>query len=113
MFPQSSISLDTVSSCSNPDHFHFKPWNFDKTSSKLPSFLRGPTAGHPKFPPRSNMPSPLTPESNPSQGEPPIFSPSRTLAPQANNQRWRFNGTGQLVDADAASPEWDIADEIG
>lgn len=29
-----------------------------------------------------------------------------------NNSRWRFNGTGQLVATEAASAEWDLADEI-
>lgn len=28
------------------------------------------------------------------------------------NGRWRFNGTGQYVDSEAAAPEWDLADEI-
>jgi hypothetical protein len=29
-----------------------------------------------------------------------------------NSGRWRFNGTGQFVDSEAASTEWDLADEI-
>ncbi|KAF7978926.1 hypothetical protein HWV62_44466 [Athelia sp. TMB] len=28
------------------------------------------------------------------------------------NNRWRFNGTGQFVDSEAAAKEWDLADEI-
>ncbi|KII93382.1 hypothetical protein PLICRDRAFT_26628 [Plicaturopsis crispa FD-325 SS-3] len=41
--------------------------------------------------------------------------PSRTTQPESTNSsapRWRFNGTGQLVDSEAAAPEWDLADEI-
>lgn len=29
-----------------------------------------------------------------------------------SNNRWRFNGTGQFVDSEAAANEWDLADEI-
>ncbi|KAH9947706.1 hypothetical protein B0H21DRAFT_317936 [Amylocystis lapponica] len=32
------------------------------------------------------------------------------MSPPNNGSRWRFNGTGQLIDS--ASQEWDIADEI-
>jgi Zinc finger C-x8-C-x5-C-x3-H type (and similar) len=44
--------------------------------------------------------SPLEPSSNHSTGTP------------VNSGRWRFNGTGQFVDSEAASTEWDLADEI-
>ena len=44
--------------------------------------------------------SPLEPTSNHTTGTP------------VNSGRWRFNGTGQFVDSEAASTEWDLADEI-
>ncbi|KIM85507.1 hypothetical protein PILCRDRAFT_366536 [Piloderma croceum F 1598] len=44
--------------------------------------------------------SPMEPTSNHSTGTP------------VNSGRWRFNGTGQFVDSEAASTEWDLADEI-
>jgi hypothetical protein len=55
------------------------------------------------------MPAHTPPENISSKAEPPGFSPDRLSQP--NNKRWRFNGTGQLVDAEAAN-EWDLADEI-
>jgi len=32
---------------------------------------------------------------------------------QTNGRRWRLNSSGQLVDADAESASWELADEIG
>jgi hypothetical protein len=55
------------------------------------------------------VPSRTTPENISSKAESPGFSSDRPSQP--NNKRWRFNGTGQLVDAEAAN-EWDLADEI-
>lgn len=46
----------------------------------------------------------------------PSIMPSRTtpenLSSKTDTARWRFNGTGQFVDAEAASAEWDLADDI-
>jgi Zinc finger C-x8-C-x5-C-x3-H type (and similar) len=55
------------------------------------------------------MPSRTTPENTLSKSESPGFPSDRSTQP--NNKRWRFNGTGQLVDSGAAN-EWDLADEI-
>ncbi|KAJ7042594.1 hypothetical protein C8F04DRAFT_1076464 [Mycena alexandri] len=38
-------------------------------------------------------------------------APSNSDGPGANS-RWRFNNNGQLVDSEAESAEWDLADEI-
>jgi hypothetical protein len=48
-------------------------------------------------------------ESESSQMEP---ASVHSTGAAANRARWRFNGTGQLVDSEAASTEWDLADEI-
>ncbi|KZT23744.1 hypothetical protein NEOLEDRAFT_1179745 [Neolentinus lepideus HHB14362 ss-1] len=36
----------------------------------------------------------------------------RTVVGQNNNNRWRFNNAGQLIDSDISPAEWDLADEI-
>ncbi|CAK5264884.1 unnamed protein product [Mycena citricolor] len=38
--------------------------------------------------------------------------PTMTSDPTTANPRWRFNNNGQLVDSQAESAEWDLADEI-
>ena len=48
-------------------------------------------------------------ESESSQVEPASI---HSTGGSTNGGRWRFNGTGQLVDSEAASTEWDLADEI-
>lgn len=63
---------------------------------------------HKGFAKTAHMPSrTASSESDSSQLEP--ASIHSTGAPSS---RWRFNGTGQLVDSEAASTEWDLADEI-
>jgi hypothetical protein len=56
------------------------------------------------------MPTRTTLENN-SKAETAVLSPDRT-GPQANSNRWRFNGTGQLVDSEAATAEWDFAGDL-
>ena len=56
------------------------------------------------------MPSRTTSsESESSQMEP---ASVHSTGASANGGHWCFNGTGQFVDSEAASIEWDIADEI-
>jgi len=63
-----------------------------------------------KVPFPSQMPSRTSSsESESSQMEPAGNHSANTTV---NGGRWRFNGTGQLVDSEAASNEWDLADEI-
>lgn len=58
----------------------------------------------------SQMPSrTASSESESSQMEPASI---HSTGPPVNSGRWRFNGTGQLVDSEAAATEWDLADEI-
>jgi hypothetical protein len=51
------------------------------------------------------MPSRTTPPENNPNGEHPT--------PAANNNRWRFNGSGQLVDSEAAPAGWSLSEDMG
>ncbi|KAJ6627277.1 hypothetical protein B0H10DRAFT_1996344 [Mycena sp. CBHHK59/15] len=74
-------------------------WHLNDTPSNFQPVRRPPSAGLQKLSFQSTM-------------------SSLTDAPSANPEvagaasRWRFNTNGQLVDSEAESAEWDLADEI-
>lgn len=55
-----------------------------------------------------SLPSTARMESTSSKGENPS---DRTPGPPGTN-RWRFNGNGQLIDSEAVSAGWDLADDM-
>lgn len=86
--------------CSHHQNWHLSSAPEDSPPSQPTFSRRPPSAGLQKLSFLSNM-TPLTDNG------------AQTFDGGMNaNSRWRFNGNGQLVDAEAASAGWDLADEI-
>ncbi|KAJ7139774.1 hypothetical protein C8R44DRAFT_312601 [Mycena epipterygia] len=74
-------------------------WHLNDTPSNFQPVRRPPSAGLQKLSFQSTMSSLAD-------------APSANPDVVAGTSRWRFNTSGQLVDSEAESAEWDLADEI-
>ncbi|KAJ7462734.1 hypothetical protein B0H11DRAFT_94258 [Mycena galericulata] len=74
-------------------------WHLNDSSSNLQQVRRPLSAGLQKLSFQSTMSSLAD-------------SPSQNPDVAGGTSRWRFNTSGQLVDSEAESAEWDLADEI-
>jgi hypothetical protein len=97
-----SQAADTLSWSQNHELEHLENWQLP-TSNETNSNRRT-TQSLQKFSFPSNMPSRTMQPDNNSSSDRGMVGP--------NNTRWRFNDNGQLVDSEAASSGWDLADEI-